>query len=257
MTPFRIGLFSFGILVGIGGQAIAAQEISPDSAFLSSGSYTEASTLLEKTIFRVDAAILTLRLGAETTSALRDLVRQNQAPESVEERVVALVVRARDASARLQFLRGIGFERFLNEIRDGVETSRKAGLVDRAFARSLSDSFPVWYSPLRDRGVRDGDAMFYFISGDTLRTVFRTGNGEVLVDEINVGSMPRLSVLGGFLGPGSDFRRGLLESLSRAISGDPEATGSLQRLLVDRGLACGEVEKAAQDSFPDDLDQGG
>lgn len=88
-----------------------------------------------------------------------------------------LAVQTRDAWASLSFQRDVDFDRFLDGIRDGINVARKAGLVEPAFARSLSDSLPAWYASLRVRGVRDGDVMMYRINGDTLRTVFRTVDG--------------------------------------------------------------------------------
>jgi hypothetical protein len=205
------------LLAGLGRQEITGQSVSPDSVFAAFGAYTEATALLEKTIFKFDVALLTLRLGPETTAQLGEAARARGVEAMDEAEVAELAIRSRDAAARLEFLRGIGFQRFLDGIRDGLEAATKAGWVDREFARDLSEAFPRFYAPLRERGVEGGDAMFYFIRGDTLRTVFQTREGKTVVDQIDVGSRAVLSVLGGFLSPGSDFRKGLLESLLRAI----------------------------------------
>lgn len=61
--------------------------------------------------------------------------------------------------------------------------------------------------------MKDGDTMTYRIRGDTMRIVFRTRKDSVMVDQRAVGRQSRLSVLGGFLSPGSEFREGLLDSL--------------------------------------------
>lgn len=221
MALSRIVRFASIVLIGAGGEMAAGQEPSPDHVFDSYLRYTEASALLEKTIFKLDVALLTLRLGPETTSELEGLLRARGSQAMSEDELVELAVHTRNSSARLRFLRGIGFERFLDGIRDSLEAARRAGWVDQAFERTLSDGFPIWYSPLRDRGVKEGDAMFYFIRGDTLRTVFRTRDGRNVVDHVDVSSMAVLSVMGGFLAPESDFRDGLLDTLSQAISPDP------------------------------------
>jgi hypothetical protein len=138
--------------------------------------------------------------------------------EDLKEILADRALHSLDAWATLRFERGIGFERFIDGIREGVEVARREGHVDPSFAEDLSDSLPGWYAPLRWRGVREGDVMMYRIRGDTLRTVFRTVEGGVLVDQTDVGTQPRLAVLGGFFGRGSDFREGLLESLMAAGS---------------------------------------
>lgn len=199
--------------------------------------YREAHALLEKTIFRVDVAWLHVRFGAETTRRLDSLLSEPPSSRSQVEAAVDAAIRTRDAQANLVFQRNVGFERFIEGIQDGVEVARKAGILDPVFARNLSDSLPVWYAPLRERGVRDGDVTAYSIRGDTLHTVFRSAEGNVFVDQRDIGSQPRLSVMGGFLAPGSDFRERLLESLLDSEGGKepPESTVGPPPLPPDPG----------------------
>ena len=55
--------------------------------------------------------------------------------------------------------------------------------------------------------------MFYRIRGDTLRTIYRTVQGETRLDRTDFGRFRRLSVMGGYFAPKSDFRKGLIASL--------------------------------------------
>lgn len=200
--------------------AAAPQEAAMDTASLATGPTSEATTLLEKTLFRIDVARLRIRFGPETAGDMANLLARGAAGGNravLEDALAHRALRAIDAWAILRFERGIGFERFVDGIRDGVEVARRAGYVDPSFARSLSDSLPGWYARLRQRGVKEGDVMMYRIRGDTLRTVFRTVEGDLAVDQTDVGTQPRLAVLGGFFGPGSDFRAGLLASLLAAV----------------------------------------
>ncbi len=213
MTHLRTSVAAAGLVVAFLPGTLAAQGLVMDTASFPTGRYAEADALLEKTIFRVDVARLRLRFGAETAQDLAALLDGAPRSEALEDGVISLAVQTLDAWASLTFQRNVGFDRFLDGIRDGVEVAREAGLIDPIFARSLSDSLPAWYASLRQRGVRDGDVMMYRIRGDTLRTVFRTVEGTVLVDQTDVGSQPRLSVMGGFFASGSDFRNGLLNSL--------------------------------------------
>jgi len=206
----------------------ASQWAATDTTSLATGSSSEATALLEKTLFRIDVARLRVRFGPETAREVSDLLVQGLPEgdrEILEDALALRVLRATDAWATLRFERGVGFERFIDGIRDGVEVALQAGYVDPSFARGLSDSLPVWYAHLRERGVREGDVMMYRIRGDTLRTVFRTVEGDVAVDQTDVGTQPRLAVLGGFFGPGSDFREGLLESLLAYGSREGEEKG--------------------------------
>jgi hypothetical protein len=58
--------------------------------------------------------------------------------------------------------------------------------------------------------------MIYGIRGDTLHTVFRVAEGDILLDQVDVGPQRRLAVLGGYFAPKSDFRESLVRSLFRA-----------------------------------------
>ncbi|HSM08267.1 MAG TPA: hypothetical protein VLA33_04535, partial [Gemmatimonadota bacterium] len=71
-----------------------------------------------------------------------------------------------------------------------------------------------------ERGIRSGDRMLQRVRGDTLRTVYEGADGEVLLDQVDVGPERRLAVLGGYFAPGSDFRQGLVESVLAAHGAD-------------------------------------
>jgi len=213
MRRFPVPLAAFPLLATLVPGGLVAQGVAMDTTSLSAGRYAEVDALLEKTIFRVDVARLRLRFGTETARGLEALMDGAPPSDALADSVAVLAVRTQDAWAGLTFQRDVGFDPFLSGIRDGVKVARDAGLIAPAFARTLSDSLPVWYASVRERGVRDGDVMMYRIRGDTLRTVFRTVDGEILVDQVDVGSQPRLSVMGGFFAPGSDFRRSLMSSL--------------------------------------------
>jgi len=202
-----------GAWLGWGVAGLSAQGTAMDTTSLAVGRYSEASALLEKTLLRIDVARLRIRFDTETALGLGSLLEGHPRSDPLADAAVGLVLQTRDAWASLSFQRNVSFDRFVDGILDGVHAARDAGLLDPAFAQSLSDSLPLWYSPLRERGVKDGDTMVYRIRGDSLHTVFRTIDGQNLVDQIDVGPQPRLSVLGGFLAPGSDFRNGLLNSI--------------------------------------------
>lgn len=189
-----------------------------DTASLATGPRAEATSLLEKTIFQIDVLRLRLRFGPETASRIGSLVRGRNRTGPLADSVSRAAMESRNAWARLTFLRDVGFQRFLDGIEDNLEVARRGGVVDRAFTRTLSDSLPVWYGQLRERGVREGDEMMYRIRGDTLHAVFRTVEGRFVVNREDVGVQPGLAVLGGYFLPGSEFRDDLLDSLFRGTS---------------------------------------
>jgi hypothetical protein len=217
MTSRALLSFTGLVLVGALPRPCAPQVERLDSLFPERQGVLEATALLEKTLFRIDVARLHLRLGEETAAGLEARLAREPRSGGLADTVAALAIQTRHATARLLFLRDVGFSRFLDGVRDGVAVARDSGLIDSTFATALFEGFPVWYAPLADRGVREGDAMIYRIRGDTLRTTFLTEGGRVLVDHLDVAPQARLSVMGGFLAPGSDFREPLLEDLLAAL----------------------------------------
>ena len=170
-------------------------------------------TLLEKTIFQVDILTLEVRFGPETASRLAALAEGRSYSGALADSVLAVALDADDAWARMEFQRGFGFDRFREGMTSSVRAAVKAGIVTPATYDSIASSIPEWYDFLPERGVRDGDEIFYRVRGDTLRTVFRGVDGEVLLDQIVVGPDRGRGLLGGWFAPESDFREGLVKSL--------------------------------------------
>ncbi len=172
--------------------------------------------LLEKSIFQVDVLRLEVRFGPETATRLDSLVAASSGsspPNDLADSVAAIAFEARDALTRLEFLRDVGLDRFLEGIRDNLRRAEEGGLISREQFEGISQDLPAWYAFLEDRGILSGDRMLQRVRGDSLRTVYISAVGDTLFDQTDVGSHRRLAVLGGYFAPGSDFREGLVESL--------------------------------------------
>lgn len=187
---------------------IRAQE-SPDTASVGEGPHSRACTLLERTIFRVDVLTLELRFGPDTAARIRRLVEAGAGRDSIAE----VAMRSRDAHARIEFLRDVDMDRFLDGVRTDLRRAADAGVVGRDTFRQISRSLPRWYAFLEGRGVREGDRLVYRIRGDTLHSGYRSADGTWLLQQTDVGPERGLAVLGSYLVPASSFREGLLDSL--------------------------------------------
>lgn len=177
------------------------------------GPYSSMRTLLEKTIFQVDVLTLDVRLGAEDSRRIEELIAGVDYSDRLADSVAAVAIHSQDAWARIRFERNVSLDRFLDGIDDNLKEARDAGVISEADYRMISDSMPVWYSFLAERGILDGDRMYYRIRGDTLRTQFLGVDGERLLDHVDVGPERRLAVLGSYFVDGSEFREGLLRGL--------------------------------------------
>lgn len=202
-------LFSALLFAGpAGGRAVAAEPI-PRPA--SEPSLT-TRTLLEKTIFQVDVLTLELWLGPETVRRLQHLLPV-QDDERSREAVARIALDSRDAWAELVFQRGVSLDQFLGGIDDNMRRARDAGLLTPEGYELVAGGLPRSYAPLSAEGIAKGDRILYRITGDTLRTVFQRLDGELVVDQTDIGPERRLSLLGSIFVQGSDFRPGLIGSL--------------------------------------------
>lgn len=191
----------------------AAQEPPLDTASLADGPWSRMEMLLERTIFRVNVLTLTVRLGPEPAGRIEELVRAGGAAEAVEDSVARVAARATDAFARLEFRRTVSLERFVREVRANLGRAVADGYLGEADARRIGAGMPRWFSFLEERKIREGDRILYRVRGDTLRTLFVAADGEVLLDQTDVGPERRLAVLGSYFARGSDFRLPLIRSL--------------------------------------------
>ncbi len=192
---------------------VMAQRLALDTASVGREPYAAMHTLLEKTIFKVDVLTLDVRFGSETAHRLERLVKSGRYSDSLADSIASVAIDARDAWARLRFKRGISLDQFLNGIRDNLTRALRAGIIDSASYATISEDLPVWYHFLADDGISKGDEMLYRIRGDTLHTAYRTAAGKVLLEQTDTGAERRLSLLGGYFAPKSDFRKGLIKSL--------------------------------------------
>lgn len=199
-----------------GGDAPTAEPAAAaDTVELASGPYARMNTLLEKTIFQVNVAELTLRYDSATAARIRDVAEGSEFSERAADSVTAAVLAAERVDGRLEFRRDVGLGRFLESLRKNMQKARDAGILEDAAYRRFRGRLREWYAALEGRGVREGDVTEYRIRGDSLRVLFRSADGEELIDRRDVGEQHVLAVLGGYLAPGADFREGLVRSLFR------------------------------------------
>jgi len=170
-------------------------------------------TVLEKTLLKVDVVNLDVWLGDEAAARLEDLISGQSYSDEISDSVGEIAIRSQGAFIRVEFLRNVSLEQFLDGAADNLKRVLKAGVLTEAEYEMISAGMPVWYAFLEERGIRDGDLMRYRIRGDTLTTQFLSVEGGLLMDQTDVGPERRRSVLGSYFVRKSDFREGLVKSL--------------------------------------------
>lgn len=210
-------LLALVVVPGFPEPAPQAQSREPpvDTSGLAPSPYATMETLYERTIFRLDVLRLVVRFGPETAEGLDRVVRGRPYSEALADSVTALALESRDALVVTRFLRDVGLDRWMEGILENLDRARAAGLLELG-EEELDERMAVLrerYAPLAERGLRDGDAVWYRVRGDTLEVAVEARDGTLLLTDRPVGSSHRRSVLGGYLAPGSGFREGLIRSL--------------------------------------------
>jgi hypothetical protein len=175
---------------------------------------------------RVNVLDLDIQLGGESGEAIRDLADGPHDSRSYPDTVAALAAGSRDALVGITFRRDIDLDTFISEARKTTKHVWEHGIISKDEYNRVSRNLPVWYASLADRGIRDGDRMFYRIQDDRLHTVFMGKDGHLFVDQVDDGPQPRRAVLGGYFYQGSDFREDLINSLETVIKGSRGSRGS-------------------------------
>ena len=200
-----------GVLLALGP---AAEGVAPrDTAPFPQRSFSHMSALLEKTLFKVDVLTLDVRVDSRTAGRLQSLAEGADYSDHIAGAVSRTVLTAPEVWVRMVFLRGVSQKQFLNGIKDNMKTALEAGLIDTEYYEDTLDNLPEWYDFLEDRRIQKGDAMVYYVHGDTLDSTYHGTDGDVLLDMRRQNPKSRYGVLGSYFAPRSDFRKNLVRSL--------------------------------------------
>jgi len=200
-----------------------------DTTTLAFEETVEMTTLLEKTIFKVDVLRLRILIGNPEGRELGRIAGSSQISDR-EDSAAMVALAARDVWAVTTFERNIGLDQFVDGVLGNLRRAVDAGAIRTDEYDLMRDSLPVWYDFLRLRGIHDGDRMLYRIRGPSLRTIFVGVDGEVWLDQLDRGASPPRILIAGYFARGSDLRNGLIESLlaanhSRATNREPASPG--------------------------------
>jgi len=207
------GLLSNLAVAALAISVAAADAPSLESPELGRGAFSSMRMLLEKTFLKIDVANIDVRFGKRTQAELARLAAGRQYSKSLEPELARVAVSADSATIQLAFLRDVALERWIDGVRESLASAGRAGWIDAALQRRVSDGLPVWFKAILADGFHEGDRILYEIRPGVLRTLVLTRAGKVLVDRTDKGdSIPRV-VLASYFAPGTDYRSPLLESL--------------------------------------------
>jgi hypothetical protein len=205
----------FGALLVLLVPLMAAPQPLFDLGSLATGPFARMSTLYEKSFLflKVDVLNVEVRFGSEVAEKVKSFVQNGDDPSEFSDSIADTAIHAQDAFVHIRFLRDIRLKRFIQEARESTKLVREAGIIDNPGYEHISKNLPIWYGALAERGIRDGDEMFYRIRGESLRAVYHGVDGTIYLDQEDQGTLFSLAILGGYFVEKSKFRKGLLQSL--------------------------------------------
>lgn len=189
-----------------------AQEFPFSTEGLGNTPHSQLDTILEKTFLNVDVLRLKILLPAQTAEKISAVIQANSDQQNFDE-IANIAGHSEAAVASIEFLRSVLLSQFLQGIQDNLILAKKAGYISQTDYQMISNGLPKWYAFLKERGIHKGDWMFYKMAKNTLRVIYKADDGKILLDQTDTGPERRLSVLGSYFAPGSDFREGLMQSL--------------------------------------------
>ncbi len=187
---------------------------------LAEGPFSEMSALMEVTLFKIDVLTLTVRVNAATAERLRSLAAGRDYSDELANSVSTVMLEADDVWARQVFHRDVSLGRLVGGMRETAKKAAEAGFITRMYFEEFSENVAVWFGFLEETGVKKGDEIVFRVDGDRLRTVYRTEDGRILMDELAEGAEGRRASIPSFFAPGTRFRKRLVESLLGLQSGD-------------------------------------
>ena len=185
------------------------------------GPSEEMRALLEVTLFNIDVLMLTVRVSPEAGEHLSALVAGREGyDEALADSVAAVMLDVEEAWARQVFARDVGFGRLTDGMLETAEKAAAAGWVSEDYVTGFATRLSSQFGFLEERGAKEGDAIYFRLSGDEVRILFETVDGEILLDEVGVSAEGRRASIPSFFAPGTRFRRRLVESLLSPLSGE-------------------------------------
>jgi len=172
-------------------------------------------TLYQRTFLKVDVLTIDACFDAATAQRFASVAARGRIAGAAADTITRAALQGARAQGRMEFLRNVSHGEFMDGARDDMQKAVKARVMTDSIYRAIMAGFPASYAFLEKRGLHKGDQLVYDMAGDTIRTRYISGTGEVLLDELAVGRQRRNSPLATWLTPGSAYREGLLLSLQR------------------------------------------
>ena len=180
--------------------------------------YHRFDFLLEKTLFEVDVLRLQLILDEQTGRDVEKILGGAKLTRDLENAAADRYLEARSADVTVELLRPVTYEQLIEGFSKTQERISSFGLFDEATGEAIAKDTMSRFAFLRERGMEKGDLIQYVLRGDSLYSIYTRADGAVELNDIRVGQERRLSLLGGYFVPKTNFRDRLIDQLFDCIA---------------------------------------
>jgi hypothetical protein len=174
--------------------------------------------LLKKSLLRIEVLRLRLILDEQTGRDVEKILSGWKRTRDLENAAAARYLEARSANVTLDLLRSVSYKQFIDGSLKTQKRISSFGLFDEATGEAIANDTASRYAFLRERGMERGDRIHYVLRGDSLFSSYTRADGTVELNDIRVGPERRLSLLGGYFVPKTNFRDGLIDQLFDCIA---------------------------------------
>ncbi len=185
-----------------------------DTRALAQGPFASMRAQLRKSIFRVEVLDIELRFDEPTRQRLLAVSRGKDLKQSADA-LTRAACEAEAARVRVLFSRSVPVDKLVKAALDGLQCARRAGLISQVCHDQLAAQLPARFNFLARRGFRRGDELTQWADAGSLRTMLRSADGQILLDQVDQNPEAGQALLSSYVAPRSALREPLLKSLGR------------------------------------------
>ena len=180
---------------------------------LDSGPYAKLRMKYEVTFMKFDIAYVGAQLTSELGREVGLLVEGKEHSKELGAEIGELLVAADSVLLSMDFLRDAGLDKFMKGHQRNLDAAYKTEIITEAEKEEILLGIEEDMAPIKERGVKKHDQVYYRIDGDQVRTVYVDAEGAVLIDVTHVSPSWAEGLKGSFFCLESKFHKKLIKPL--------------------------------------------
>jgi hypothetical protein len=177
------------------------------------GPHTKMLFKYEVTFMKFDVANVGAMVPPAVGFALEPYVEGQKFSEARAHEMGEILVECDPVLLSMEFLRDAGLHKFMKGHERNTEAAQKSGFISEEERAAILAGIEQDMAPVRERGVKKGDAVYFRVQGDDVRTVYIGVDGDELLDITRTDPVWTRAYRAGFFCPESKFRDKLIKSL--------------------------------------------